>query len=105
MAGNCHFFGLQGLLLQRNGGLCWNPIVVAVGVYFLGRNLDWFEWEIGQLWPAVVIWIGICMLFRGNRPKRTDRQADHGADGWNSVTPPPVPPNPFQHHALRRPLR
>ncbi|WP_411675109.1 cell wall-active antibiotics response protein LiaF [Cohnella faecalis] len=92
------FFGLQGLLLQRNGGLCWNPIVVAVGVYFLGRNLDWFEWEIGQLWPAVVIWIGICMLFRGNRPKRTDRQADHGADGWNSVTPPPVPPNPFQHH-------
>jgi lia operon protein LiaF len=90
-------FGLQGILLQHAGAFWWNPIVVLIGVMLLGRNLDWFQWDLSDIFqligPIALILFGIGMITRGHRPRR--RQREHWrAEQWNPVTPPPVPPIP-----------
>jgi lia operon protein LiaF len=89
-------FGLQGLLIQRSGGYLWNVIVIAVGFVFLGRNLEWFTWDLGDIFrlmgPVILILFGIGMIFRGGN-KRSERE-NRKDFGWNPITPPPVPP-PF----------
>lgn len=85
--------GLQGLLIQRKGGFWWNPVVIVVGVFFLGRNLGWFDWDIGDMMkfvgPVILIVWGLNLLFRGGRSRRANAEP---RDGWNSVTPPPPEP-------------
>lgn len=89
--------GVQGLLIQHRGGFWWNPFVTLIGVYFLGRNLDWFEWNFGDMMkiigPVILIIWGICILTHGGRRSRSKRWE---TDGWSSVTPPdsPAPPEP-----------
>lgn len=87
------FFGIQGLLLQRRNGIGWNSVVVLFGIFFLGRNLGWLTWEIGDLIrfaiPAAFIVAGLNMVFRGSgcgAPKKKWEDS-----GWNQVTPPPAP--------------
>lgn len=86
--------GVQGLLIQRQGGFWWNPIVLLIGVYFLGRNLNWFEWDFGDMMrivgPVILISWGLCVMTRGGRRSRSKRWE---TDDWSSVTPP-VPPEP-----------
>lgn len=90
------FAGIQGLLQQRAGGLWWNPIVILIGFFFLGRNLNWFDWSIGDvihlIWPIALILFGIGMIFRPW--KSSDMQVN--GEKWNPITPPipPVPPMP-----------
>lgn len=89
--------GIQGLVLQRQGGYWWNPIVVLVGIYFLGRNLGWFDIGLGELIrlavPFVLIVFGIGLVTRGARTKsRRDRNGE--PNSWNPVTPPPFTPPP-----------
>ena len=90
-------FGLQGMLLQTGGVFWWNPLVVLIGVVFLGRNLEWFDWDVGDLmqllWPVIIILVGISMIFKGSR--RSGRKNANG-EQWNPITPPepPVPPVP-----------
>ncbi|MCC3377078.1 cell wall-active antibiotics response protein LiaF [Cohnella sp. REN36] len=93
--------GIQGLILQRQGGYWWNPIVVLVGVYFLGRNLGWFDIGLGELIrlavPFILIVFGIGLVTRGARTKsRRDRNRDRNGESnsWNPVTPPPFTPPP-----------
>lgn len=92
------FFGFQGLLFQRQGGFLWNSVVILFGVFFLGRNLQWFDWEFGDIarliGPVVLILFGIGMIFRGNRPRKKgiDWMNGQPGQGWNAVTPPS---NPF----------
>ncbi|MBB6691665.1 cell wall-active antibiotics response protein [Cohnella xylanilytica] len=86
--------GVQGLLIQRQGGFWWNPIVILVGVFFLGKNMGWVEWDFGDLirfaGPVILIVYGLCLMTRGGR-SRAKREEPNG---WNSVTPqsPPSPP-------------
>jgi lia operon protein LiaF len=93
-------FGLQGLLIQRAGGFWWNPAVILVGFVFLGRNLHWFTWSLGDIFrligPVVLILFGINMIVRGSRPKRDKRRRDWAANGWNPVTPPVMPQPPME---------
>ena len=90
-------FGLQGMLLQTGGVFWWNPLVVLIGVVFLGRNLEWFDWDVGDLmqllWPVIIILVGLSMIFKGSR--RSGRKNANG-EQWNPITPPepPVPPIP-----------
>jgi len=90
-------FGVQGMLLQTRGVFWWNPLVVLIGVLFLGRNLEWFDWEIGDLmqllWPIIIILVGISMIFKGSRGKKRSNPSD---EQWNPITPPepPIPPAP-----------
>jgi lia operon protein LiaF len=93
-------FGLQGLLIQRAGGFWWNPIVIMIGVIFLGRNLGWFTWNVGDMFsllgPVALILFGVNMMAGGSRARRRKHRGDWSGNGWNPVTPPPVPPTPPQ---------
>lgn len=91
--------GIQGLLMQQTGGLWWNPVVILLGFFFLGRNLNWFDWSLGDvihlIWPVALILFGIGMIFRGKGPcKPTNIQGS--GEKWNPITPPipPMPPGP-----------
>lgn len=88
-------FGLQGLLLQRRAGSWWNWLVIAIGFYFLGRNLGMVSlspWEFFRfMGPVAIILVGLGMIARGFRPRREERSAPD--NGWRSVTPPPPPPS------------
>lgn len=93
-------FGLQGMLLQRGGGFWWNPFVILIGFLFLGRNLEWFQWDLSDmiqlLWPIALILFGVSMIFRGGRkPRRNESDGER----WNTIVPPepsipPIPPVP-----------
>ncbi|WP_373229033.1 cell wall-active antibiotics response protein LiaF [Cohnella sp.] len=91
-------FGLQGLLMQRAGGFWWNPLVILLGFFFLGRNLNWINWGIGELihfiWPIALILFGIGMIFQGKRPRKADKLGK--SEQWNPINPPipPMPPGP-----------
>lgn len=95
--------GLQGMLIQRSGGYLWNMIVMLIGIVFLGRNLNLFDWGLRDLFsligPVVLILFGIGMMTRGARAKKPNREEERRNYGWNPVTPPmpgeqerPAPP-------------
>lgn len=93
--------GIRGLLTCRthgSGSSWWGAVVLLVGCIFLGRNLEWFSWSIGDIvpyiWPVAVILIGIQLIWR---PK--SRRHEPPADDWKSYRPysdqaavPPAPP-------------
>ncbi len=48
------------------------PIVlIALGLYFLGRNLGWFDWNLPRgilkYWPLVLVGIGVALLANSAR--------------------------------------
>jgi lia operon protein LiaF len=92
-------FGIQALLLQSAGGFWWNPIVILLGFFFLGQNLNWFDWSLGDairlVWPVALILFGIGMIFQGKgRGKCSGKTNDlRSGEQWNPITPP-SPPNP-----------
>ncbi|GFN31638.1 cell wall-active antibiotics response protein LiaF [Paenibacillus xylaniclasticus] len=94
------FAGFDGLLFHRQGGgggALWGGIMIAIGFIFLGRNLDWFDWSVGDLFrfvvPVVLILFGLNMIFR---PKGESRRLYDGHDDWQTYKPggyvPPAPP-------------
>jgi len=92
------FAGLNGLLFSRHGGgTLWGGIVICIGFIFLGRNLSWFEWSVGDIFrfagPVVLILFGLNMIFK---PRRQGRRDYDGHDDWQSYKPggyvPPAPP-------------
>lgn len=94
-------FGLQALLFQQGGGFWWNSIIVLIGCYFLGRNLELLEWDFSDfiqiLAPVAIILFGINLIFKGDRSDKS-KPTDKG-EGWNTFDPavppmPPVPPGP-----------
>lgn len=107
-------FGVQGLLLQRGSGVGWNAVVIVIGMFFLGRNLGWLDWSLGDLirfaLPAALIIAGLNMVFRGSRCGRPRHKWKDYDSGWNAVTPPPargsydIPPAPGQPGSHDSPL-
>ncbi|MBN2979868.1 cell wall-active antibiotics response protein LiaF [Cohnella algarum] len=101
--------GVYGLLMQaKGGGYWWNFIIIFFGIFFLGKNLDWFDWDFGDMvrivGPVALILFGISVIFNGNKSESKKRHR-HGDDpgSWNPVTPPapgpmtppPAPPGPM----------
>jgi lia operon protein LiaF len=106
------FFGLQGMLLQ-NGVFWWNPLLILIGFFFLGRNLNWFSMELSDVmplvWPVALILFGFSMIFKGKRKRRRTREP-YPEDRWNPITPPPMreapsgpPPAPPAYDELDSP--
>ena len=102
--------GLQNFVLgriYRSGSSTRGCIMMGIGFIFLGRNLGWFDWSIGEIiqygWPVILIIVGINMMFRpksGKRPHEGD--SDWKAFPHTPRTPeppidPPVPPAPPLH--------
>ncbi len=56
-------------LPQRRGGLLFPLLLIAMGTLFLLNNLgivSWTVWRvIGQMWPVLLIAIGLDILLRG----------------------------------------
>jgi lia operon protein LiaF len=108
--------GLQNFVLgrmYRSGSASWGVIMMAIGFVFLGRNLDWFDWSLGEIiqygWPVILIIVGINMMFRPGKKKRPQEgdsdwkafnHAPHAPHGPHMPEPPldkPVPPAPPLH--------
>ncbi|HUC92509.1 MAG TPA: cell wall-active antibiotics response protein LiaF [Paenibacillus sp.] len=99
-------FGLQNMAVGRrygSGAATWGIIMTLVGFVFLGRNLGWFDWSIGDiisyLWPVALIVFGLSMMLKPKRKKPHD-----GDEGWKAFPHttyapprPPVPPAPPLH--------
>ncbi len=74
--------------IHRRGGSLWGFILIAVGLAFLGDNLNWFSFDVWEvLWPAVIIFVGLQLLFR--RGSRVEYTATSGAGAQSSPPPPP----------------
>jgi lia operon protein LiaF len=97
------YFGAVQLLGGRfqGGSGWWGAIMLLIGFVFLGNNLDWFTWSIGDivpfLIPIVVIIAGLRMIWKPAKPKRKSPPEEE----WTSYRPfgnetgtevPPAPP-------------
>jgi len=70
-------WGLWGLISFRS--VLWHAAVLVIGVVFLLTNLNVWTLNIGQLWPVVLVAIGLALLFSWR--VRLPRQADVLAQG------------------------
>lgn len=76
------YFSLTGILFQKkvhdgwSGSYIWNLFGLAVGLYFLGRNLGFIDLNIRELMPyaipAALIIFGVGMIFK---PKGSGRHS------------------------------
>jgi len=66
-------WGLWGIISNRFALKLWSCLLVAVGSVLLLSNLDLWDWGFGQLWPLLLVIVGLFMLF-GNRSRRRRRR-------------------------------
>lgn len=52
----------------------WGLLLVLLGVAFLGDNLRWYDFDLGDMihryWPVVLVALGGWMIFEKTRPKK-----------------------------------
>lgn len=81
--------GAQNMTIR--GGGWWGIFMVALGGFFLLRNLNVIDLSFGEIirygWPLILIWWGLSFLFRTG----SDRKKN--GNGWQSY--PPKPGGPF----------
>ncbi|MDQ6419918.1 cell wall-active antibiotics response protein LiaF [Paenibacillus sp. LHD-117] len=96
------YFGVAQLLSGRfhGGSGWWGAVMLLIGFVFLGNNLEWFTWSIGDivpfLIPIVIIIVGLRMIWKPSKPQHKAPPADE----WKSYRPydkesadvPPAPP-------------
>ncbi len=53
---------------RRNRGdtFFWGVILIAIGTFWIARNLGWFVWRI-EFWPSALIILGLYILIRNPR--------------------------------------
>ncbi|MFD1956136.1 cell wall-active antibiotics response protein LiaF [Paenibacillus thailandensis] len=107
--------GLTGLfngLFSREGSAFGSIFLILLGVVFLGHNLSWFAWSLGEifmnLWPVAIILIGIKMLWKPRPSRRETRPDDeewrpYGRFGDRFDDDYDVPPAPPLHPDPTRP--
>ena len=44
----------------------WGIVMIVVGFFWLGNNLDWFDFNI-PIWPIAIIIVGLYLLIEGRR--------------------------------------
>lgn len=55
----------------------WGVIAIAVGAALILKNLGYWSFDIARLWPVILIFFGLSLLFRG--PRRLRRPRSFGA--------------------------
>ncbi|SFT00696.1 lia operon protein LiaF [Paenibacillus sp. BC26] len=96
------FLGIQGMLQRAaygNGSFFGSSIMLIVGFVFLGRNLDWFAWSIGDVMqfvgPLILIIFGLRMILKPKSKKTEEIPGDDWKAynyGQVNVDIPPAPP-------------
>lgn len=96
------YFGLTQMLSGRShgGSGLWGGLMVILGLIFLGNNLDFLTWSVGDiipfLIPVIIIFVGLRMIWSPRKKRQTPP-----ADEWQSYRPyqdeSPVPPAPPLH--------
>ncbi|NMI02926.1 cell wall-active antibiotics response protein [Paenibacillus sp. SZ31] len=88
------WWGVKGISeIRRNGGYAFiGPVIVlAIGGYFLARNLGWIDYSMGEfiryLIPVMLIGGGLFVLIG---PRRRDRKHH------DKMQPPPAPEQPYK---------
>lgn len=102
--------GIEGILFERKAW--WSWIILALGGYFLARNLGIVQFSIGHairyLIPVAIIVVGISIIMK---PKRS--QQAEGNEEWKAYGPHygssdndrPIPPAPPLHPDPTRPRK
>ncbi|MFF2480700.1 cell wall-active antibiotics response protein LiaF [Paenibacillus sp. NPDC058071] len=104
------YFGGMSLLSglwSGTGSGWWGGLVLLIGLSFLGRNLGWFDWSIGNLisyfWPVAIILVGLNMLRRPRKKKHHHSEEEkwksytgYGEHGSDVPPAPPLHPDPTQ---------
>ncbi|CAM3544367.1 cell wall-active antibiotics response protein LiaF [Marinicrinis lubricantis] len=90
------YFSLKGLFIHHkgdgwSGSMIWNLFGIAIGVYFLGRNLDFIDIEFDEIFPYIIpvllIIFGLSIIL--SPKKKTNHWAQwNGApeDTWHKET-------------------
>lgn len=83
------YFSAAGLFNLRRmkdvwvGSYFWNLVGIAIGLYFLGRNLDMIHIGIGGLipyvFPALLIFFGIRLIFPPGKSRKNRKQFHSGS--------------------------
>lgn len=105
------FLGLQGMLQRMaygRGNAFGSGVLIVMGFLFLGRNLNLFDWSVGDVLkfaaPLVLIIFGLSMIFK---PKTRQNAEEKRDDEWKAYTygptDQPVPPAPPLHPDPTRP--
>ncbi|MCR2807940.1 cell wall-active antibiotics response protein LiaF [Paenibacillus soyae] len=94
------YFGLTSMLAGRSygGSGWWGLIMIVIGTVFLGNNLGFTTWSVGDiipfLIPVIIIFVGLRMIW-SPKPRRQAPPSDE----WKSYRPyqdeqkvPPAPP-------------
>lgn len=106
-------FALKGVFFEKRlrygwiGSYVWNLIALAIGVYFLARNLHWIDFSFGDLIkymiPVVIILTGLGMVFgphrsygRYRRRRDYDWTAGYDDPGFVPHVPPMGRTNPLE---------
>ncbi|WP_227872291.1 cell wall-active antibiotics response protein LiaF [Paenibacillus albus] len=87
-----------------------SAVLIIVGVLFLGRNLDWFDWSVHDLLqfggPLILILIGLRVIFKPKKKPIVDQVAPE--EEWKaynySQSEAPVPPAPPLHPDPTKPM-
>jgi lia operon protein LiaF len=90
------FYGAKGMFFQRGsetGGFFWGAILFVLGIFFLGRNLDFIHFSNGELFkyilPVMLIAFGLHLILKPNTKRKPKKEK---TDPWGMETPPPPPP-------------
>lgn len=83
-------FGVECLSWRRRGpGPFWGVVAIGIGAAWIAQNLGYLAFDVGRLWPLLLIAFGLAMLVRGPRRMRRFRhQWDDGQAGGPAASQP-----------------
>ncbi len=63
-------WGIWGILRKGFRLGLGSLIILALGVFFLLSNLSLWAWDVSQLWPVLLVLLGLVIIGRRGRPGR-----------------------------------
>ena len=63
-------WGVRGIFRSGFRLRLGSLIILALGVVFLLSNLSIWAWDVGQLWPLLLVLLGLAIIGRLGRPRR-----------------------------------
>jgi hypothetical protein len=72
--------GIPGLVAPKDAGdVPWGVVTVAVGTFFLLRNLDVIDWRFRDIWPLFLVLAGVALIARSFADRRAHLPAGSGS--------------------------